>query len=60
MKLQNNATLLAHKGLKLVTNHVDVEFRYVEFFIPSFVKFVRVDELCQLHIFKALEPVLFS
>ena len=37
MELKNDSTILTHEWLQLITDHVFVEFRHVELFIPLLV-----------------------
>ena len=59
MKLQDDSSTAAHQGLKLVTDHVDVEFRHIELLVPILVELFRLNQICQLNILEPVNLVFF-
>ena len=59
MELEDDASLLAHEWLKLVTDEVFVELGHVKLLVPLMVQSFLSDHLCQFDVGESSHIVVF-
>ena len=59
VELQDDSAVLTHEGLQLITDHVFIEFRNVELFIPLLVELLCRDPFSKLDVSEAFKLVVF-